>query len=364
METACEERVTFDLDAQAVSFHPSLEKVQLVVHMSRSLSDQLLRVGRSTVSFIRVFAPSWRMSVIGANCGMNCCLPSADMGSSSTRNRITPFTPTIPARKSRTCTTLAAPIPPHVAIMCVGVTSAGTGPCRSRSRSHQRRAAEDPQNRFLCSSVPSSHELVPGSNRQNVPNRSCFPPQSSTHHQTKGKTTNHAIVQKHLLAKRNPWLEIGECVLRCWVLTLSRHMSKLLATVATGSFSQLGSIDTFCAVIFRFVSERRADVSVSSRWFLLEHSFAHNFLEPACLGFIVATSYDRITQILPNFPVSLRPSRQRTRFSLIQKSFPWDGYHQSRPVFVHQRIDVIINFFRIPIQLITLCSDAASRLGK
>ena len=84
------------------------------------------------------------MIVIGVRRGMNCCLPSADMGSTSTRNRITPFTPTIPAGKSRTYTTLAVPIPPHVAIMLDGVTSTGTRPCRLRSRSHHRRAAEAP----------------------------------------------------------------------------------------------------------------------------------------------------------------------------------------------------------------------------
>ena len=58
-------------------------------------------------------------------------------------------------------------------------------------------------------------------------------------------------------------------------------MSKLSATVATGAFSQLGSSDTFCAVISRFVSEWGADVSVSSRWFLFKHSFTHDFLGTA-----------------------------------------------------------------------------------
>ena len=58
-------------------------------------------------------------------------------------------------------------------------------------------------------------------------------------------------------------------------------MSKLTATVATGAFSQLGSSDTFCAGIPRFVSEWSADVSFSSRWFLLEHGLTHDFLETA-----------------------------------------------------------------------------------
>ena len=56
-------------------------------------------------------------------------------------------------------------------------------------------------------------------------------------------------------------------------------MSKLSATVATGAFSQLGSSDTFCAVISRFVSEWSADGLVSVVSF--EHSFAHNFLVTA-----------------------------------------------------------------------------------
>ena len=59
--------------------------------------------------------------------------------------------------------------------------------------------------------------------------------------------------KKHLLAKRNSWLQIGECPSVLDSDTLSRHMSKLSATVATGAFSQLGSSDTFCAVISRLV---------------------------------------------------------------------------------------------------------------
>ena len=129
MTIACDERVMLELCAQAVWQFPtfSRKEVQLFVHMSRSFSDQLLRVDRLTnfslwivprsssisstsqPSFIRMLAPNWCMILIGVNGGMNCCLPSVDMGSSSMRNRITPFTPTIPARKSRTCTTLAVP---------------------------------------------------------------------------------------------------------------------------------------------------------------------------------------------------------------------------------------------------------------
>ena len=72
--------------------------------------------------------------------------------------------PTIPAGKSRTCTTFAVPIPPQVAIMLDGVTSTGTKPCRLRSRSHRRRAAETPP-QVAVLQCPSSHELVPGSNQ-------------------------------------------------------------------------------------------------------------------------------------------------------------------------------------------------------
>ena len=103
------------------------------------------------------------------------------------------------------------------------------------------------------------------------------------HHRATCKTTNYATVQKHLLAKRNSWLKIEGYPSVLDSDSLSRHMSKLSATVATGAFSQLGSSDTFCAVISRFVSEWCADVSVSSRFLLLEQSFSHNFLEPACL---------------------------------------------------------------------------------
>ena len=49
MTIARDERVMLELGAQAVWQFPtfSRKEVQLVVHMSRSLSDQLLRVGRS-----------------------------------------------------------------------------------------------------------------------------------------------------------------------------------------------------------------------------------------------------------------------------------------------------------------------------
>ena len=103
MTIASHERIKLELSAQAVWQFPSFSrKVQLNVHVSRSLSDQFFCVGRfawsssisntSPLSFMRMFAPSWRIIVIGFSGGMNCCLPSADMGSSSTKNRITPFT--------------------------------------------------------------------------------------------------------------------------------------------------------------------------------------------------------------------------------------------------------------------------------
>ena len=126
------ERIIFELVSRKLSgsFQPSLEKKfsWLCTCPDRSLTNFSVWIvprsssisSTSPLSFIRMFAPSWRMIVIGVNGGMNCCLPSVDVGSSSTRNRITPFTPTIPAVKSRTCTTLAVPIPPHVAIMLVG----------------------------------------------------------------------------------------------------------------------------------------------------------------------------------------------------------------------------------------------------
>ena len=140
MTIASHERIKLELSAQAVWQFPtsSSKEVQLIVHVSRSLSDQFsvwVVPWSSSVSntspqcFIRMLAPNWRIIVIGDSGGMNCYLPSADMGSSSTRNRITLFTPTIPVGKSRTCTTLAVLIPPQVAIMLDGVTS--TGPNRA-----------------------------------------------------------------------------------------------------------------------------------------------------------------------------------------------------------------------------------------
>ena len=131
MTVVCDERIVFELGAQAGWQVPTIfrKEVQLIVHMPRPLSDQRLRVDRTAVVLnFQHIAPKCRMSVTGVNGGMNCCLPSGDTGSSSTRNRITPHTPMIPAGKSKTCTTLAEPIPPQVAVMLRGVTSTGTRP--------------------------------------------------------------------------------------------------------------------------------------------------------------------------------------------------------------------------------------------
>ena len=101
------------------------------------------------------------------------------------------------ARKSRNCTTSAVPIPPHVAIMLVGVTSTGTRPCRLRSRSHHRRAADDPTT-GCCAPVSVKPRAGP---RIKPINSGCFgselhPQQSWKHHRTTCKTTNYATVQK------------------------------------------------------------------------------------------------------------------------------------------------------------------------
>ena len=133
MTIARDERVIFELISQAVWQFPTFSRKKsswLCTCPDRSLTNFSVWVvprspsisSTSPLCFIRMFAPNWRMIVIGVNGGMNCCLPSVDMGSSSTRNRITPFTLTIPAGKSSTCTTLAEPIPPHVAIMMGGVS--------------------------------------------------------------------------------------------------------------------------------------------------------------------------------------------------------------------------------------------------
>ena len=101
-----------------------------------------------------MFAPNWRMSVIGVNGGMNCCLPSTDRpgllehkeshhavhayDSSREIQNLYNFGRANSTHKSRSCVSVSRP--------------RATGPCRSRSRSHQRRAAEDPHHRLLCSS--------------------------------------------------------------------------------------------------------------------------------------------------------------------------------------------------------------------
>ena len=184
MTIARDERIILELGAQAVWQFPtfSRKEVQLVMHMSdRSLTNFSVWIvprsssisSTSPLSFIRTFAPNWRMIAIGVNGGTNCCLPSVDMGSSSTKNRITPFTPTIPTGKSRTCTTLAVPIPPQVAIMLDGVTSTGTRPCHLRSRSHHRRAADEPTT-GCCAPVSVKPRAGP---RIKPMNSGCFGPE-------------------------------------------------------------------------------------------------------------------------------------------------------------------------------------------
>ena len=82
------------------------------------------------------------------------------MGSSSTKKRITPFTPTIPARKSRTRTTLADPIPPQVAIMLL--------PNRNVDGVvHTTIVQLKPPPQAAVLQYPSTHGLVPKPNRRN-----------------------------------------------------------------------------------------------------------------------------------------------------------------------------------------------------
>ena len=232
MTIASHERIKLELRAQAVWQFPSFsrEEVQVIVHVSRSPSDHFFCVGRSLVilntsplSFMRMFAPSWRIIVIGVSGGVNCCLPFADMGSSSTRNRITPFTPTIPAGKSRTCTTLAVPIPPQVAIMLDGVTSTGTTPYRLRSRSHHRRPAEAPST-GCCAPV----SVKPRAGSQDQTNELRMLQIRVESHNSLGCTTvQHVRRQIMQLRKSISWQKeiLGgrlRSVLRCWILTLSR----------------------------------------------------------------------------------------------------------------------------------------------
>ena len=145
--------------------------------------------------------------------------------------------------------------------MLDGVTSTGNRPCRLRSRPHHRKAADDPTT-GCCSSVTSWS--------QDQTNKLRVLRIGVASHNSLGRTIKqHVRWQIMQLCKGISWQKeilvwrLGS-ILRCWVLTLSRHMSKLSATVATSALSQLGSSDTFCAVISRCVAERCADVSVSS----------------------------------------------------------------------------------------------------
>ena len=107
MTIARDERIVLELGSQTVwQFPTSLEKKSswLCTNPNRSLTNFSVWIVPRSIP--RMFVANWRMIVIGVSGGMNCC-PPVDMGSSSTKNRTTPFTPTIPARKSRTCTTLA-----------------------------------------------------------------------------------------------------------------------------------------------------------------------------------------------------------------------------------------------------------------
>ena len=138
--------------------------------------------------------------------------------------------------------------------MLDGVTSTGTKPCRLRSRSHHRRAAESANHRLLCSSVRQATSWF-----QDQPmNSGCSRPALHSTKVLEAPSYQHVRRQIMQLCKGISWQkEILACrlrsVLRCWIPTLSRHMSKLSATVATGAFSQLGSSNAFCAVISRWI---------------------------------------------------------------------------------------------------------------
>ena len=154
-----------------------------VVPWSSSISST------SPLSFMQMFAPNWRM----------------------TYRRGAPRAPGIASLRSHPRfqqgnPELAPPWPcrfhHNVAIMLDGVTSTGTRLCRLRSRSHHRRAADEPTT-GCCAPV----SVKPRAGPRIKP----IPPQSWKHHQTTCKTTHCATKQKHLLAKRNSWLQIEEC---------------------------------------------------------------------------------------------------------------------------------------------------------
>ena len=87
---------------------------------------------------------------------------------------------TTPAGKSKTCTTLAEPIPPHVAVMLAGVTSPGQVACEV-DHTIVEQLKFPPQAAGL--QFPSGHELVPRSNQHSScdSNRMCSSG-TRTHH--------------------------------------------------------------------------------------------------------------------------------------------------------------------------------------
>ena len=302
------EWVVFELRTQVSRQTPTTfrKEIQLIVRWTRPLSDQLLSVDFSAVFLNFQHVTTFLHSNVRTQLTHECywCQGRDELlfavrrhtGSSSTKKRITPFTPTIPAGKSRTRDTLANPIPPQVAIMLLGVTSTGTKPQRLRSRSHHHRAAEAPTT-SCCAPV----SVKPRAGPQNQTSKSvkfrfaigilwfrlvigCIPiglvfelvwaPVQRFRHERK-RHVGRQVVQR---CKRATWHKKTfrwclRVILRCLILTFSRQVSELLTSVTTGTLPEFGSCDTFSAVFLRFLSVWSTDISISSRFSLCKHCF-------------------------------------------------------------------------------------------
>ena len=132
--------------------------------------------------------------------------------------------------------------------------------------------------------------------------------------------------------KKNPSRVPGDCP----SALKSDTLSPFDPVVGNGSsecvFFRFRSRDALCAVC--------ANVSISSRRLFPEQGFVHSFRGTAWLGLLTASSCDRIAQIL------LQP---RPKVRHVEQVPRWARF------FVDQRAAVIIDCFRVPLQLFILC---------
>ena len=205
MTITCDERVMLELGAQAVWQFPtfSRKEVQLVVHMSRSLSDELLRVDRSAVILDFQHVTAFLHSNV-------CSQLAHDRDWCQRRNELFVFHLSTWAPRARGIASLRSRPRfqqgnPELARPWLSRFHHTSRSCLSVSHPLAQGRADWEVDRTIVEQLmippqvavlqcPSSHELVPGSNRwtQGVSDRSCIPQQSWTHHQTTCKMTNYA----------------------------------------------------------------------------------------------------------------------------------------------------------------------------